>query len=303
MKEKKFIAALALVITAAFIAKYVFPAQALPVEETVSVSAQEAPASLQDEGEAVSDLLESKPVLKPEVEAFGGYEPTQALLTALDQEISAIQAQGSDVAFSLMDIQTGQGLQYNQSMPFYGASTIKGPYAVALAMQDFDAANSAADLIEDVTVASSNDNYWNLQMQFGMEPYQALCQAAGIDAVTHTGGFTFFNSDELARLWMVCDRYLTTDAHGPEVAAWLDHPDSSAIRDAVGDRYLTWTEAGWYFQDESDETDYRAANDAGIVRAGDYPYVIAVMSDIPGELDKLVPLVRILDEIHQDMVG
>jgi hypothetical protein len=41
--------------------------------------------------------------------------------------------------------------------------------------------------------------------------------------------------------------------------------------------------------------------DAGIVYADNGPYILAILTDIPSAVDRLDPLVTVLDSIHQTM--
>ena len=300
MEKKKTLVGLALLLVISIVIKFNLPADVPVAEESVSDEGE--PAIPDSEDGAVTYVLETLDNNLTEIHILGGFEWNAGQSKNLEEAIRSIEAEGNIVGLELIDIHSGQGIAYNEKYPFYSASSIKGPYIISLAARDFQAVEAFEPVIKDVTVASSNDSYWNLQQYFGMSAYEDLCRKAGVSPSNHEGGFTFYSAEELARLWLLCDRYLVSSENGAVVGEWLSEPDTSAIRAVLGDRYATWNKGGWFYEEGSDEHEYHATIDAGIVRAGNNPYVIVVMTDLPAEMEKLEPIVATLDSLHESMI-
>ena len=65
----------------------------------------------------------------------------------------------------------------------------------------------------------------------------------------------------------------------------------------LGGRYTVHSKPGWIV------TGYpRAFNDAGIIMAGDRPYLVVICSNATERFDMLQNLTRVLDDVHSEMV-
>lgn len=80
----------------------------------------------------------------------------------------------------------------------------------------------------------------------------------------------------------------------------LSQINYSVLGGLLRDEYEVWSKPGWYFQDSYDIT---CTNDAGVVFSDCGPYVVAVMTDLNGDLPGLLPLLDSLNAAHGAMCG
>ena len=119
----------------------------------------------------------------------------------------------------------------------------------------------------------------------------------------------------MTKLWLYSYEVLNGTEIGEEIAYLLENVYYSAIGD-LRDRYTTQSKAGWIAayeepaetEEGEEETNvilryYSSSNDAGIIYSDKGPYVMVILSDIPSSLERITPLVNVLDEVHQEMVS
>lgn len=232
-------------------------------------------------------------------EAFFEGDELGGVQAALDE----LEADGSNVAFVMLDLASGRGIRYNDQMRFYSASSIK----VAVCTMIFEEYGSGAGYsgtIENALVWSSNDDFSLLVNTFGFQSVSDWLTAAGapdaaVDASEHL--YVDISATELANVWQEVWRFGTSgEAGSEELGSYLAQTDHSPIGQTLRERYEVWSKPGWY---PDDSYGLSASNDAGIVFSDTGDYVLVILSDIGDNTDALVPLVEALDAAHASMCG
>jgi hypothetical protein len=234
---------------------------------------------------------------------------TQAFANLADA-IAALEAKKYTLGIVVEDIENGATFAYNADEEFYSASSIKGPYVACLyetlAETDETKLRELNRLARPTIEDSNNETYAELRRRYGSEQFEAWLQELdyGIDeydSLSATGGhyYLHLNAWQLSAMWERIYGYLTSETEAAEtLAGYFERRDYSAIKEALGEDVRTWGKGGWY--PSSDGYASPVTVDAGIVWA-DHPYLVVVMSDIPGEMEKLEPVVAALDELHEGL--
>lgn len=232
------------------------------------------------------------------IEAIGEYELPAVRKATLTRLIEKTQKEGFHIGFVMIDIRTGKGVAYNAEKEFYSASSVKAPFIISAAARKPEKIDTYEKTMLTVAVTSDNNLYSSLYNTFGTLNYKLWGMKSGAKSSFTKSQYTDYSAADLARLWLQSYEYITTDKeNGSRVGSWFENPNYSAIHAVLKDIYTTQTKAGWI------SMSLQAAADAGIVYAGDSPYITAILSDYPGRLDKLEPFVKILEEIHADISG
>lgn len=106
---------------------------------------------------------------------------------------------------------------------------------------------------------------------------------------------------ELAEVWEEIFRFGTPGEDGSdELVDALAATNYTTLGALLRDEYEVWSKPRWYFQDSYDIT---STNDAGVVFSDCGPYVVAVMTDLNGDLPGLLPLLDSLNAAHGAMCG
>lgn len=219
----------------------------------------------------------------------------------LQSAINGVVSGGRSLSMLMIDLKTGRGVGYNSNQSIYSASSIKGPYVAAINKFYPNSVNGyvAGTMHETITV-SSNDGYSALRSQFGAGPMANLQDLVGAHGFPAGRNYVDINAKDLAKLWVGCYDYFYENMNGR--SEWCRNlytdPYLSFIHRALGARYTTHTKPGWIDYGGH----YTARNDAGIVMAGDRPYILAIVSTAYGRDSALVNLVNAIDAVHTDMV-
>lgn len=233
---------------------------------------------------------------------------SSSAVQALVDEISAQEEKGYRIGFILYDVDSGLELSYNADELFYPASSIKGPYVTSLYQQLVESGTLSEDELEApasrVLLYSDNDSYKNLRLNFTGDPFQTWLEAAGVSSGTY-GSLDEYAQEwypdttprQLLGMWQHIYAYLEThSAAADKLGYFLSQREVSALDQALAGSEVSWGKAGWYPSDEGSA--YSATVDAGIVWSERGPYIALVMSDIPDDMEALVPIFAALDKIH-----
>ena len=233
------------------------------------------------------------------ISGFGGYIPDTYEKELLYSALIRIEVQGYNAGFILMDLTSGYGVAYNADKKFYSASSIKGIYVASLAAWEPSTIYYLADSMYATIHYSSNDDYFYLRFLYGDDPYVKWCEDAGVETPIIGEWFPYFSSRTLAKLWLRNYEYFESHDEGvDEVFSHYTSTQNSAIYNSLGEKYQICSKSGWIGDEE-----YSSTVDAGIIYADGHPYLMVIMSDVPGEMDYLNPLVLALEEIHSTMPG
>lgn len=220
--------------------------------------------------------------------------------------MEAYEGQGYDMGFYLEDLTSGAYVAYKEHDTFYSASSIKGPYAMALYQTQVDGGSvsesSVRGTVENLIVNSDNDAYRSLHRTYGEKFFANWILDAGYadgDASRlYSHYYQTCSAADMAAAWRKGYGYLTGGTQAAnDLAGYFENRTESAIKRAVGDRYRSWGKAGWYYASDG----YGAApamNDCGIVFADSGTYLVAFMSDGYGNFDSAAQVLAALDQVH-----
>ncbi|CAK7020740.1 MAG: hypothetical protein PEGG_00850 [Paraeggerthella hongkongensis] len=240
------------------------------------------------------------------------------------QAVDAFHEAGYEVGFVVYDFSAQRDMNYNADEAFFCASTMKAPF-VAYAVQDeidLGFASFEDVVIEDVAVEgtgvmafddkeeyrledvlanaivhSDNTGYALLRERFSYGNFESWCAAAGVDAWAWEGEwYPYCTPLDLAKLWLNVGSYVAAgQGHASWCAGLLSQTDSSFLRAALGARGTVLSKPG--FEINTPQTGAGALNDAGVVLAGDGPYVVAIMSDADYDSDYFADNERLIVDL------
>lgn len=260
---------------------------------------------------------------------------SQDQLDALNNALSAIHAQA---AFTLIDAQTGKGVQLNSGTPIYAASSGKAWFSFYLAQRANEGDISlddalfftetdypidseiwgsvacAGSLIENTLVYSDNGAYSSLRERYEGGYTQWLADLE-IDPVVRAdqSWFPFLTPAASVQMWADMYVYMNSDA---ENASWfaslLRRTETSFLRDAIagavenGQNVSVSNKAGWdssrYYASYSP---YESALcDSGIVEIDGHVYFasfITSMEENDANISALENLMRVAFETVQQL--
>lgn len=221
-------------------------------------------------------------------------------LNRIQNAVSGFTSRGYDVGFVLVDLNTGQGISYNNNKEFYCASTIKGPYVVCLNEMIPSSSATWGSVMRQTIAVSSNSGYASLRANFGSIQFRQWLNDAGCTGVDASRNYPGLTPKELALMWMKSYDFFTSGQQNSQWCAQLfTNTLNSSILNTMGSTYTTYSKAGWI----SSGSYMTVQNDAGIVMKTGHPYVVVIMSSAYGRLNLLNDLVLALDSVHSELVG
>ena len=231
----------------------------------------------------------------------------------LTQAVGGFEDEGHQLSFYLKDLTTGATISYQADEPYYPASSIKGPYVVAVYETLVDTgrtrASSVAGLAESAIVNSDNNAFRSLRETYGASVFGTWLQSFGFDTSGYGGShsyrayyYPYTSATQLAEMWEHMYEYLSSGTDSADyLVSLFEQREVSPIADAVGAKYKSWGKAGWYASREGQGTRPTTV-DAGIVFADARPYLVVAMSDAPSELEELTTVFVGLEDAHETMV-
>lgn len=232
----------------------------------------------------------------------------------LTQAIGTLEDDGNNIGIVLIDLESGTTLTYDQDMETYPASSIKGPYITSLYEQLVETgevdSDDLYDLAYSIIINSDNTVYGNTRRAYGSDVFEQWLEDAGVSSEAYDSlddySSVFYPTTtprQLATMWLHIYDYITQDtASGATLAGLFANREVSAIKDALGDSYLTWGKAGWYPSYDGSNS-APATVDAGIVWSDSGPYAVVVMSTVASDIDELTPIFAVLDEVHEQLIA
>ena len=237
-----------------------------------------------------------------EIQVFGtDKELDPAVYEEVSLAVDALQKEGYKVSFLMMDLETKEGLAKSVNDRYYSASAIKGPYICGVNCMRPEQAAGYRDVMEEVIVNSSNEDYEWCRRVFGQQPMDEYMNEIGENTLQWDADYAYLSSKDFAKLWVRNYDYLFSDA---ENARWVrsvfDHSMNSFMNEALSSKEKTvYSKAGWIDSAYDVGIVY---NDAGIVIDDEeHAYVAVVMSSAYGEHELLQNLVKALDAAYYSL--
>lgn len=258
---------------------------------------EEAAASDQA-GEEVETVTSGGLVVTGPEEFLGSEE-----LAYLEEQVAELEEQDVNLGIVVLDLETGYSIEYNADERLYPASSIKAAYC-AMVCEEYGGAGELSWALGECLVNSSNEAYELLRDTHGLDAFGDWLEDLGAteaSAQAREYGYPDISAGELAEVWEEIFRFGTPGEDGSdELVDALAATNYTALGGLLRDEYEVWSKPGWYFQDSYDIT---STNDAGVVFSDCGPYVVAVMTDLNGDLPGLLPLLDSLNAAHGAMCG
>lgn len=227
---------------------------------------------------------------------FGGFNMSADTAARLQGAVDGIHRRGSNVGFVLVDLATGQGVSCNPDADFYSASTLKGPYVASLACKNPGSVNGWLGVMSNTIRWSSNDDYARLWRNFGPGSMYEWCAEAGVDQSIASTKYKWLSTRELCKLWLRNYEFFTSGEANSWIGDLYTTPNESVVKTTVGASCATWSKAGWYYEGRS-----RSTSEGGVVWSAHGPYLVTIMSDVPGNFAALRDVMWALDAAHASM--
>lgn len=224
-----------------------------------------------------------------DLEVFGSFKVSSQDQKKIMEQIGLLQEDGHQVSFMLY-MPFGGGIAYRCRQPFYTASTIKGIYLSSLYMDDPEVYESYPGYFQDAIYYSDNYSYEFLYETYGDAPLQNAARLSGVKPELFHDYYADCSAAELAQLWLYNYAVLNYMDFPADLRECYEECKTAPIRAAVNP-LKTQSKAGWLDDEDG------AANDAGVVFTPQGPYILAVMSDHPGDTDVLKDLITVLNQI------
>ena len=255
----------------------------------------DAPSFGYAEQVAVSDYVSSN--------AYSVFRTRTEISDAAKQRIfdavNTYESDGYNVGFFMMDLKTGAGIAYNTDQMFRSASTIKGPYILALNKWWADARSTGVneDLMWIVINQSPNVQYLNLVAQYGHEPLDRLLREVHAEDFRWDGDFGVYTAKSLGKMWLGMTDYFRygTGANADWCRLAYSVNDWIESRGAIGNGRTVYAKSGWLLPG--------AHNEGCFVDDPQHPYIMAVMSNVSGSLPAYMnAMQKALDAAHDELV-
>lgn len=231
----------------------------------------------------------------------------------LTQAVGTFEDQGYKLAFVVHDIKTGHEICYNSDEELYPASSIKAPFTAAVYEKLVETGEVKLESVEPtaaVTILESSDEgYRALHSRYGERVFIEWLKDAGVEPGSYgsyesmvSWNYPHISARQLELMWVHIYEYLVGNTEpAKELADFLERREVSSLRKALPKNVRSWSKMGW-FDSHSEYRSEPATVEAGVVFDGENPYVLAVITTAPAELDKLIPIHQALYRAHRDMV-
>jgi len=243
----------------------------------------------------------------PIIEGIGGYSPDSSDIDKLN-DILASMPNCNTCGFVMINLYNGQGIAYNYSKTVYSASCIKGPYVASLVNYKPELIQNRSDSLIAIVRDSDNKIYSNTRKSYGREFFSDWCAASHVTTDASIYHYPQISAINLAKLWVHNYYFFNTDENGMQIRDWYTSPIAGSIytnlgtyskdNDIISEKslgYRTESKAGWIH-----ESKYRSTTDGGIIYPKEgAPYIIAIITDMPSDIDSLKPLTLELNSVYE----
>ena len=224
----------------------------------------------------------------------------------LDDVVRGFREGGYRLGFALEDLSTGRTLSYGTNEIFYPASSVKAVYCTMVVEQGGDAAVAASGpTIENCLVNSDNDAFRSLITGYGYDDYAAWMERFAPESASQAAykNYPTMTAAGMLSCWKETARFCTSGEPGSAfLADCLSQTHSSCLGGLMRDRYTVWSKPGWYYGFDGEDS-APSTCDCGLVRSDCGDYVVAILSDAPGDFDALMGVVDALNAAHGKMCG
>ena len=244
----------------------------------------------------ISDTLNSssKDSSQRDIEGFGGFTLKPSDKIRINNVLEKITSRYNyNIGFIVFEINSSSGIYYSPDTDVYSASCIKGPYIASLVKSNPEYLDTIGNSLEQIICYSDNKLYSSFRRIYGREHFKDYVSDLNIKEDVTTYNYPHITPRNLTKLWIENYYFFNTDETGKKLSKLYEEPNVSTIHAALSEKYLTQSKAGW-----SPESKYFSTNDGGIIYPKNgSPYIIAICSNMPADMDALNELCTVLDDI------
>lgn len=261
------------------------------------ITAEEALAASPEILENDWNVLRSIPVvLGTDVRTIGAGTLSDTTMEALQAAVQTYTNEGRVVSFLVLDLLSGRTIYCNTGLKVYSASCIKAPYIISC----LAAGNASTEDMYKAGHVSDNAAYSRIRKQYGRACFEQWLAACGVNTEIAAHNYCHLTAAELARMWLSMYSYIEGDEKDSAFARkTLRGSLNSVIAAGPGSTRTAYSKAGWI----SDKRvgDYNVYNCGGIVM-DDNPYIMVIVSNVPGTTAEAQTLADVLDAAHDEIV-
>lgn len=226
--------------------------------------------------------------------SFGGMQLSDERRIILQSAIDEIRDGENDLGFIVIDLSTGEGISYNPDFDCHPASTVKAPYIASLACLQPETIDLWPDSMEATIRHSSNDAYDFLWMTYGAKNLEEWFILSEVDPSVLFESYPRYTPRDLAKLWVTIYSFFSSGSTEAALcASWYTSSECSALYEQLSGTYKVYTKPGWEYDD------FASTNDAGIVWVNGKPYLVSIMTNMPGDFESLQSFVDSLRVVFE----
>ena len=236
--------------------------------------------------------------------AVPGYSISKAKWDKLMKALNACYSSGGDVAFLMVDCDTGMSLSLDPDEEYFGACTIKALYVTYLFEEYLERGRLSwgeiKGMVYPAIINSSNEPYHELRDNYGSEGgFEDWLNEVGVG---YYGKWGTYSPRTLAKAWAHIMEY--AESGGRYTATWKDLFNSvnySPINERLNGKRTTYSKTGWM---EEGAWSGCICNDGSfVVGPGNRKYILTIMTSVdPDNNRRLVRnLAEAIDDIHAEM--
>ena len=262
----------------------------LPVSRTAAADTQKT-LTLKQQVSCINQAEKGR-----EICAYQGAALTEEQTESVRQAVQEIRDKDADVSFVMMNLRTGKMISYNPTKTYFGASTVKGPYTIAVNRYYKKAWKKSKGLMKKAVIPSNNWAYRRLRLRYGNACMRSLCRLSGVRVKLAKARYPYPCAKDLAKWWCGSYTYLKKNKKVPKkLRGYFSKVKHSPINYCI--ERTTYSKPGWM---EGSGIDIY--NDAGIVMSANGPYVMAIMTTLDGDDHPPIRnLVRVLNSVQDTM--
>ncbi|MDD5953329.1 MAG: serine hydrolase [Oscillospiraceae bacterium] len=287
-----------------------------------------------------SAYVSAKSLLRPigaSVQSNVNFQLSDSRKAQIQAAINAFSRMGRSVGFYLWDLKTDAIFCYNQNKVIYSASVMKGPYVCSVLQNyvetgqydldkvkfyrsnygtqsgtgtiQYDPYNKVytlREVMKRTIQVSDNMGYTMLRSKFGTSAFASFLSRGGVSPSYAYEPYPFITTEVLAKMWKQSSNYLLgKGTFVPYAQSIFQRVSHSFISESLSSKYTVYSKPGFIIAASP------CFNDAGIVMAGEHPYVIAIMSNTVGwngsdtvlsNKKKLQTVLTAVNALHDDYV-
>ena len=235
--------------------------------------------------------------------AVSGYSISESNWNRLMDALNACYNSGGDVAFLMVDCDTGMSLSLDPDQEYFSACTIKALYVTYLFEEYLERGrlswDTIKDLVEPAIIYSKNEPYHELRDNYGSE--EGFADWLNEVDVGYYEKWGTYSPRTLAKAWAHIMEYAESGGYYTKTWKYLfNHVRYSPIHEKLSGYRTTYSKTGWM---EDYTWSGSICNDGSyVVGPGNRKYILTIMTSVdPYERYLVRNVIGALDAIHAEM--